>query len=140
MRADVLKSYPSVNPDKVVTIRNGVDTTKFAPHFDSSVTEKFGVTGRYAIFVGRIPAKRFSTFTARVEKRSYRIWTSNCATSPDEDGIGKEVADLIAELQNLHKNIWWIKDMLPHTELTAMLTGQIYLSAHRFMNHLESLT
>ena len=58
MRADVLKSYPSVNPDKVVTIRNGVDTTKFAPHFDSSVTEKFGVTGRYAIFVGRITRQK----------------------------------------------------------------------------------
>ncbi|MSW72689.1 MAG: glycosyltransferase, partial [Actinobacteria bacterium] len=45
------------------------------------------------------------------------------AGSPDEEGIGNEVADLIAELSLTRKNIWWIKDMLPHSELTAMLTG-----------------
>jgi starch synthase len=45
------------------------------------------------------------------------------AGTPDEEGIGKEVADLIAELQKTRGNIWWIKNMLPHNELTAMLTG-----------------
>ena len=45
-----------------------------------------------------------------------------CAGSPDEPGIGAEVADLIAELQKTRNNIWWIKDMLPHDELTAVLT------------------
>ena len=29
---------------------------------------------------------------------------------------------IIAELQKTRKNIWWIKDMLPHDELTAVLT------------------
>ena len=41
----------------------------------------------------------------------------------NKEGIGKEVADLIAELQKSRSNIWWIKDMLPHAELTAMLTA-----------------
>jgi starch synthase len=45
-----------------------------------------------------------------------------CAGSPDEAGIGAEVAELISELQKTRKNIWWIKDMLVHDELTAVLT------------------
>lgn len=124
MRADVLAAYPDVDPKKVVTIRNGVDTTRFTPNRDSSVAEKYGVTGRYAIFVGRITRQKGLVHLLRAWKNvpaEYGLVIA--ATSPDEVGIGKEVADLITELQNSRKNIWWIKNMLPHTELTAMLTG-----------------
>lgn len=124
MRADVLAAYPDVDPKKVVTIRNGVDTTRFTPNRDSSVAEKFGVTGRYAIFVGRITRQKGLVHLLRAWKSvpaEYGLVIA--ATSPDEVGIGKEVADLITELQKSRKNIWWIKEMLPHTELTAMLTG-----------------
>jgi starch synthase len=44
------------------------------------------------------------------------------AGSPDEETIGNEVAALIAELQSTRKNVWWIKEMLPHNKLTAALT------------------
>ena len=45
------------------------------------------------------------------------------AGSPDEPGIGKEVEDLIKELQQSRKNIWWIKEMAPLDDLTALLTN-----------------
>ena len=124
MRADVLKSYPNVDPNKVVTIRNGVDTSKFAPNHDATVPLKYGVTGRYAIFVGRITRQKGLAHLLRAWKQvpaEYGLVLA--AGSPDEEGIGKEVADLIAELQKTRSNIWWIKDMLAHDELTAMLTA-----------------
>jgi len=124
MRADVLAAYPSIDPSKVVTIRNGVDTTKFAPNHDGSVATKFGVTGPYAIFVGRITRQKGLAHLLRAWKdvpEEYGLVLA--AGSPDEVGIGNEVAELIAELQKTRTNIWWIKDMLPHKELTAMLTG-----------------
>jgi len=124
MRADVLAAYPSVNPYKVVTIRNGVDATKFAPNNDPSVHIKYGVRAPYAIFVGRITRQKGLAHLLRAWKNvpsEYGLVLA--AGSPDEEGIGKEVADLIAELQKTRGNIWWIKDMLPHKELTAMLTG-----------------
>ena len=124
MRADVLAAYPTIDPRKVVTIRNGVDTKKFAPNHDISVAEKFGVNGRYAIFVGRITRQKGLTHLLRAWKavpEEYGLVLA--AGSPDEVGIGNEVADLISELQETRSNIWWIKDMLPHKELTAMLTG-----------------
>ena len=124
MRADVLAAYPSVDPNKVVTIRNGVDTSKFAPNHDESVPAKYGVSGPYAIFVGRITRQKGLAHLLRAWKdvpAEYGLVLA--AGSPDEEGIGKEVADLIAELQKSRSNIWWIKDMLPHAELTAMLTA-----------------
>ena len=129
MRADVLAAYPSIDPSKVVTIRNGVDTAKFAPNNDASIPAKYGVSGPYAIFVGRITRQKGLAHLLRAWKdvpAEYGLVLA--AGSPDEEGIGKEVANLIAELQKTRSNIWWIKDMLPHTELTAMLTqAQLFL-------------
>jgi starch synthase len=124
MRADVLAAYPAIDPNKVVTIRNGVDTDKFMPNHDASVAAKYGVVGRYAIFVGRITRQKGLAHLLRAWKdvpAEYGLVLA--AGSPDEEGIGKEVAELIAELQKTRTNIWWIKDMLPHNQLTAMLTG-----------------
>ncbi len=124
MRADVLAAYPAIDPKKVVTIRNGVDTEKFAPNHDTSVAAKYGVVGRYAIFVGRITRQKGLAHLLRAWKdvpSEYGLVLA--AGSPDEEGIGAEVAGLIAELQKTRTNVWWIKDMLPHAELTALLTG-----------------
>lgn len=123
MRADVLRAYPAVDPKKVVTIRNGVDTEKFSPHQSPETLEKYGISGRYALFVGRITRQKGLAHLLRAWKNvpsDYGLVLA--AGSPDEPGIGKEVADLIAELQSKRTNIIWIKEMLPHHELTAVLT------------------
>lgn len=123
MRADVLKAYPSVDPAKVVTIRNGVDTEKFAPHHAPEVLKKYGITGRYALFVGRITRQKGLAHLLRAWKdvpAEYGLVLA--AGSPDEPGIGAEVSELIATLQKERSNVWWLKEMLPHGELTALLT------------------
>jgi starch synthase len=123
MRADVLKSYPNVDPQKVVTIRNGVDTSRFAPNHDDSVLNEFGITGRYAMFVGRITRQKGLAHLLRAWREvpaEYGLVLA--AGSPDEPTIGNEVAELIAELQKTRSNVWWIKEMLPHEKLTAALT------------------
>jgi len=123
MRADVLSAYPDVDPAKVVTIRNGVDTTKFAPNHDDSVLKEFGITGRYAMFVGRITRQKGLAHLLRAWKNvpaEYGLVLA--AGSPDEETSGNEVAALIAELQSTRSNVWWIKEMLPHDKLTAALT------------------
>lgn len=123
MRADVLRAYPEVDPAKVFTIRNGVDTSKFAPNLNPSVLDEFGITGRYALFVGRITRQKGLAHLLRAWKSvpsDYGLVLA--AGSPDEPGVGNEVAELISQLQSARKNIWWIKDMLPHDKLTAVLT------------------
>ena len=123
MRADVLKAYPNVDPSKVVTIRNGVDTTRFTPNSDTSVLTEFGITGRYAMFVGRITRQKGLAHLLRAWREvpaDYGLVLA--AGSPDEPGIGAEVAELISELQATRSNVWWINEMLPHEKLTAVLT------------------
>lgn len=123
MRTDVLAAYPDVDPKKVVTIRNGVDTSKFAPNNNPAVLEEFGITGRYAMFVGRITRQKGLAHLLRAWKSvpaEYGLVLA--AGSPDEETVGNEVAALIAELQATRSNVWWIKEMLPHDKLTAALT------------------
>jgi starch synthase len=123
MRTDVLNAYPNVDPSKVKTIRNGVDVSKFAPNSSTEALTKHGIEGRYAIFVGRITRQKGLAHLLRAWKNvSPEYGLVLAAGSPDEPGIGKEVADLIAELQQNRKNVWWIKEMAPHQDLTALLT------------------
>lgn len=124
MRADVLLAYPDIDPNKVHTIRNGVDTTKFAPNHDPSVLAKYGISGRFALFVGRITRQKGLAHLLRSWAQvpsEYGLVIA--AGSPDEPSVGQEIAELIGQLQSTRSNIWWIEEMLPHTELTAVLTA-----------------
>lgn len=124
MRADILSAYPNVDPARVHTIRNGVDTDKFSPNHDSSVLEKYGISGSYALFVGRITRQKGLAHLLRAwEKVPSEYGLVIAAGSADEAGIGLEIADLIEELQRTRSNVWWIQEMLPHNELTAVLTA-----------------
>lgn len=124
MRADILSAYPNVDPARVHTIRNGVDTDKFSPNSDSSVLEKYGIAGRYALFVGRITRQKGLAHLLRAwEKVPSEYGLVIAAGSPDEAGIGLEIAALIEDLQRTRSNVWWIQEMLPHDELTAVLTA-----------------
>lgn len=124
MRKDVLTSYPNIDPAKVVTIRNGIDTNQWHPIDDVSVAEKYGISGRYAIFVGRITRQKGLAHLLRAWADipdEYGLVL--CAGSADEVGIGAEFEELVRDLQVRRKNIWWIKDMLPQPELIPLLTG-----------------
>jgi starch synthase len=124
MRADVLASYPEVDPKKVVTIRNGVDTQEWSPIDDPTVAQSFGISGRYAIFVGRITRQKGLSHLLRAWSQvpdEYGLVL--CAGSADEAGIGAEFEELVAQLQKTRKNIWWVKEMLPKSQLIPLLAG-----------------
>lgn len=124
MRADILSAYPNVDPARVHTIRNGVDTDKFSPNHDPNVLSKYGISGRYALFVGRITRQKGLAHLLRAWREvpsEYGLLIA--AGSPDEPGIGQEIAELIEELKRTRSNVWWIQKMLSHDELTAVLTA-----------------
>ena len=124
MRADVLAAYPSIDPAKVVTIRNGVDVDRFKPTTDSALLIELGITGRYAIFVGRITRQKGLAHLLRAwQNVPVEYGLVLAAGSPDEEMIGNEVKALIEELQKTRPNVIWIPDMLPHEKLCALLTS-----------------
>jgi starch synthase len=124
MRADVLNAYPNVDPAKVVTIRNGVDVDRFKPTLDPALLTELGVTGRYAIFVGRITRQKGLAHLLRAWQNvpaEYGLVLA--AGSPDEEIIGNEVKALIEDLQKTRPNVIWLPDMLPHEKLCVLLTS-----------------
>ena len=123
MRADVLAAYPQIDPNKVHTIRNGINTLKFKPEKDCSILEKLGIDKPYALFVGRITRQKGLAHLLRAWRQVSSDYSLVLAAgSPDEPAIGAEVEQLIAELSEERGNIHWIKEMLPHKELTSLLT------------------
>ena len=124
MRSDVLACYPDIDPAKVVTIRNGVDTDQWRPIDDPSIAAKYGISGRYAIFVGRITRQKGLAHLLRAwEEVPQDFGLVLCAGSADEVGIGAEFEELVRKLQTERRNVWWIKEMLPQPELIPLLTG-----------------
>ena len=123
MRSDVLKAYPSLNPAKVHTILNGVDSVKYAPTADPALLARLGITGRYAIFVGRITRQKGLGHLLRAWREvDPSLGLLIAAGSPDEPAIGAEIAALIEELQSERQNIWWQEKMLPQPELKVLLS------------------
>ena len=123
MRADVLRAYPTLDPAKVHTILNGVDTEVYAPAEDPALLERLGISGRYAIFVGRITRQKGLRHLLRAWKDvDPSLGLLIAAGSPDEPEIGREIAGLIAELQSERPNIWWQEKMLPQPELKVLLS------------------
>lgn len=124
MRADIINAYPKVDPSKIITIRNGIDTEKFKPTNNEKVLKKYGVSGPFAIFVGRITRQKGLAHLLRAWKLvDPRFAIVIAAGSADEPVIGAEVEQLISELQKSRSNVHWIKEMLPHDELVALLSA-----------------
>ena len=60
MRDDVLAAYPSVDPDRVRVVHNGIDTELFAPRTDEGVMQSLGIDPARPVvtFVGRITRQK----------------------------------------------------------------------------------
>jgi starch synthase len=124
MRLDIQKAYPSLDPTKIHTILNGVDTNKYSPKADPELLATLGITGRYAIFVGRITRQKGLGHLLRAWKNvDLDIGLVIAAGSPDEAAIGAEITELIHGLQADRTNIWWQETMLPQPELNALLSS-----------------
>jgi starch synthase len=124
MRLDIQKAYPSLDPTKIHTILNGVDTNKYSPKADPELLATLGITGRYAIFVGRITRQKGLGHLLRAWKNvDPDIGLVIAAGSPDEAAIGAEITELIHGLQADRTNIWWQETMLPQPELNALLSS-----------------
>lgn len=124
MKRDVLRAYPDLDPTKVHTILNGVDTEKYSPSPDPQLLAKYGINGPYVLFVGRITRQKGLGHLLRAWKEvAPDIGLVLAAGSPDEPAIGAEVSTLIAELQSTRTNVHWFEKMLPQAEVKALLSS-----------------
>jgi alpha-maltose-1-phosphate synthase len=125
MRADVLRVYPEIAPERVRVIRNGIDTTEYAPDQNTDVLVKHGVdpSRPYVIFVGRITRQKGVPVLLRAAAQfDPSAQLVLCAGAADTPELGAEVAELVAGLRETRSGVTWIPEMLPKAEIIQLLT------------------
>lgn len=126
MRADILRSYPALDPDKVRVIYNGIDVEAWHPVDDPELLAGFGIdpTRPSVVFVGRITRQKGLPYLLRAAERLPEdVQLVLCAGAPDTPQIMAEVEGLVRGLQETRQGVVWIDRLLPRNELSAILTA-----------------
>ena len=126
MRADILRSYPSIDPAAVHVVHNGIDSQLWQPHEDLDVVRRHGVDPERpsVVFVGRITRQKGLPHLLRAAKAlPPQVQLVLCAGAPDTPELLAEVESLMGELRESRDGVVWIPQMLPRNEVIALLTS-----------------
>ena len=133
MRADILRSYPAIDPERVKVVHNGIDLDAWqrptGPEADAAsaaTLERLGIdpSRPTVVFVGRITRQKGLPHLLRaVEHLPAEVQVVLCAGAPDTAEIKAEVEGLVAGLREKRTGVVWIEEMLPRPELIAVLSA-----------------
>jgi starch synthase len=126
MRADILRSYPTLDPGKVRVIYNGIDVDAWQPVVDPDLLARLGVDASQpsVVFVGRITRQKGLPYLLRAaEQLPPDVQLVLCAGAPDTPQIMAEVEGLVRGLQQTRQGVVWIDRLLSRHELCTILTA-----------------
>jgi starch synthase len=126
MRQDILRSYPSLDPEDVRVIYNGIDVESWHPVEDPSLLAELGVDASRpsVVFVGRITRQKgLPYFLRAAERLPAEVQVVLCAGAPDTPQIMAEVEELVRGLQETRDGVVWIDRMLSRHELCTVLSA-----------------
>ena len=126
MRRDILAAYPSLDPDKVIVVYNGIDLQRWKPLEDDERARELGVDpGRPAVvFVGRITRQKGLPYLLRAARLLPKeVQVVLCAGAPDTPEIMAEVTRGVEALQAERDGVVWIDRLLSQEDLRVVLTA-----------------
>jgi alpha-maltose-1-phosphate synthase len=132
MREDVLRVYPTVDPNRVHVVRNGIDTDVWYPADalesspGESVLTDIGVDrGRPIVaFVGRITRQKgVAHLLAAAHDFDPEVQLVLCAGAPDTPEIAAEVSAGVAALSDSRTGVFWVREMLPIGKIREILSA-----------------
>ena len=132
MREDVLRVYPTVDPNRVHVVRNGIDTDVWYPAEalesspGESVLTDIGVDRSRPIvaFVGRITRQKgVGHLLAAAHSFDPGVQLVLCAGAPDTPEIAAEVSAGVAELADSRTGVFWVREMLPIGKIREILSA-----------------
>jgi alpha-maltose-1-phosphate synthase len=128
MRDDVLRVYPTVDPNRVHVVRNGIDTDVWYPAeaLGESVLTDIGVDRSRPIvaFVGRITRQKgVAHLLAAAHDFDPDAQLVLCAGAPDTPEIAAEVSAGVAELADSRTGVFWVREMLPIGKIREILSA-----------------
>jgi starch synthase len=125
MRADILRSYPALDPARVHVVHNGIDAEQWVPVPGRDLVRANGVDPDRpsVVFVGRITRQKGLPHLLRAAAMlPPEVQLVLCAGAPDTPEIAAEVAGLVAELQQRRSGVVWLDRHLSRAELLEHLS------------------
>jgi len=127
MKRDVLTAYPSVDPDRIRVVYNGIDTEQYQPDHGTGVIDRLGIdlSRPSVVFVGRITRQKGLPYLMRAcRDLPPQAQIVLLAGAPDTPEIAAEVEALAVELRGVRDEhgVIWVQEMLPKTEVIQVLT------------------
>ncbi len=130
MRHDVLDAYPTIDPDRVHVVHNGIDAAVWHPGPPvggaRTILDELGVRADRPIvaFVGRITRQKgVGHLLAAAREFDPEIQLVLCAGAPDTRDLENEVAAAVAELTRARGNVFWVREMLPAEQIRQILAA-----------------
>ena len=125
-RADILRAYPEVAPEKIHVIYNGIDLDEYQKTDDASALTKYGVdpSQPYVLFVGRITRQKGVTHL--VEAIQYLPAGTQvvlCAGAPDTPEIAAEMREKVEQARARNGNVVWIEKMVTKAEAIQLYSN-----------------
>jgi starch synthase len=125
MRTDVLDCYPSLDPDRVHVVRNGIDSTAYHPVTEDDTLRRYGVDPDrpIVVFVGRITRQKgVGHLIAAAHQIDPEAQLVLCAGAPDTPEIAAETTTAVSELAAARPGVFWIQKMLQPAEVRQFLS------------------
>ncbi len=125
MRADVLACYPTLDPERVHVVRNGIDTTEYHPvtETDALLSEGIDPDRPIVAFIGRITRQKgVGHLIAAAHRIDPAAQIVLCAGAPDTPEIEAETRAAVAELAESREGVFWIQRMLKQHEVRQVLS------------------
>jgi alpha-maltose-1-phosphate synthase len=126
MRADVLASYPSIDPWRVRVIHNGIDPDEYQPRDDPALLARHGIDPDRPIvlFVGRITRQKgLVHLLDAAEHLDPEAQLVLCAGAPDTPELLREVRTHVDDLRSARKAVVWIEEVLDRPDVVALLSA-----------------
>ncbi|WP_109471404.1 glycogen synthase [Ornithinimicrobium cavernae] len=130
MRRDILASYPSIDPDLVHVVHNGIDSQLWQRNTSETARKQVRALGMdpdrpAVVFVGRITRQKGLPYLLRaLAELPPEVQIVLLAGAPDTEEIKTEVIGLVDALRQGRggSGVIWIGDMLPREKVIAVLS------------------
>ncbi|MGB8478981.1 MAG: glycogen synthase [Acidobacteriaceae bacterium] len=122
-KADILRVYPELQPEKIHVIYNGIDLAEYDKTNDTSALTQYGVDPLrpYILFVGRITRQKGVTHLVEAIRYLPRdTQVVLCAGAPDTPDIAAEMRQKVAEAKATHPHVVWIEKMVTKPEVIQL--------------------
>ena len=118
-RADILRAYPDVKPDRIHVIYNGIDLAEYQKTSETTTLNGYGIDPAkpYVLFLGRITRQKGVTYLVdAIQYLPRNTQVVLCAGAPDTPEIAAEMRQKVEDSRRHHPHIIWIERMVTKRE------------------------